>query len=122
LNLRVQAEADLAATLEDPDGYGLPIVLVSPDGVTQEVNGQIMYDTKLIDPETGLDMIIHQPVVTVRRSSLLRVPVAGEKWMVRIPETPDPDATKTLHAVERAPEEGKSIGFMRLYLTKAVQA
>ena len=122
MNLRVQAEADLAQSLEAADDFGLPIVLVSPDGATQEVNGQILYDTKRVDPDTGLDMIVHQPVVTLRRSSLVRIPAAGEKWAVRIPEVPDPAAAKTTHAVERAPEEGKSIGFLRLYLTRAIQA
>jgi hypothetical protein len=122
VNLRVQAEADLAQSLESADDFGLPVILVSPDGAIQEVNGQILYDTKRVDPDTGLDMIVHQPVVTIRRSSLDRIPVAGEKWAVRIPEIPDPDAAKTTHAVERAPEDGKSIGFLRLYLTRAIQA
>lgn len=131
MNLREQIETDLADTLEDPDGYGLPVVLIDPDGniydksandETQDLSGQILYDTTRADPDTGLDIIIHQPVVTLRRSSLSRVPVAGEKWMVRIPETPDPSAVKTTHGIERAPEDGKSIGFIRLYLTKAIQA
>lgn len=129
MNLRVQAEADLAVTLEDPDGYGLPVILIAPDGTrydksandpTQDLSGQILYDTTVTEPETGLDIIVHKPVVTLRRSSLARVPVPGETWAVRIPETPDPTATKTLHTVERATEEGKAIGFVRLYLTKAV--
>jgi len=129
VNLRAQAEADLAVSLEDPDGFGLPVVLISPDGVkydksandaTQDLSGQILYDTTVLSPETGLDMIVHKPVVTLRRTSLARIPLATEKWMIMIPETPDPAATKVLHAIERAPEEGKSIGFIRLYLTEAV--
>jgi len=121
LNLREQIEADLAESLENPDDYGLPVILISPDGEVQDLNGQVLYDTKRVDPETGLDMIISTPVVTLRRSSLTRIPLAGEKWAVRIPETPSSTATKTTHAIERAPEEGKSIGFIRLYLKKAVQ-
>jgi hypothetical protein len=122
MGLRAQIEEDLALTLENPDDYGLPVILVSPDGVTQEVYGQVLYDTKRIDPETGLDMIVPQPVVTVRRSSLTRIPLAREKWAVRIPMTPEYAAAMTTHSIERAPEDGKSIGFVRLYLTKAIQA
>jgi hypothetical protein len=122
LSLRVQIEEDLATTLESADDFGLPIVLISPDGEIQEVNGQILYDTQKLDPETGLDIIVHKPVVTVRRSSLTRIPLGGERWGVRIPEVPDPNAEKTLHMLEQAPEDGKSIGFVRLYLTRAVQA
>jgi hypothetical protein len=122
LNLRVQIEEDLATTLESADDFGLPVILISPDGEIQEVNGQILYDTQKIDPETGLDMIVHKPVVTLRRSSLTRIPAGGEKWGIRIPETPDPDADKTLHMLEQAPEDGRSIGYIKLYLTRAVQA
>lgn len=130
MNLRVQIESDLAVTLEDPDGYGLPIILIGPDGTIydkskndtdQDLSGQILYDTTRVDPETGLDMIVHTPVVTLRRTSLKKIPQPGESWMVRIPEIPDPDAPKTLHKSERAPEDGKSIGFIRLYLTRAIQ-
>jgi hypothetical protein len=122
LNLRVQAEADLAITLENPDDYGLPVKLIDPDGGIQELNGQVLYDTRIVDPETGLPMIVHQPIVALRRSSLTRIPHAGEKWAVAIPEVPDPNADKVLHTIERAPEDGGSIGFIRLYLTKAKQA
>ena len=122
LNLRVQIEEDLATTLESADDFGLPVILISPDGEIQEVNGQILYDTQKIDPETGLDMIVHKPVVTLRRSSLTRIPAGGEKWGVRIPEVPDPNATKILHMLEQAPEDGKSIGYIKLYLTRAIQA
>jgi hypothetical protein len=131
MNLRAQIETDLEQTLEDPNGFGLPVVLVAPDGTVYDKSandpdvdlcGQVLYDSKRVDPETGLDIIIHQPVVTLRRSSLTRVPVAGEKWAVKIPITPNPDADKVTHALERAPEDGGSIGFLRLYLTKAVQA
>lgn len=127
MSLRVQVEEDLFDTLEDPDGWGLPIVLIDPDGntidksandPTADLTGQILYDSSVVNPETGLDMIVHNPVITLRRSSLSRIPVAGEAWMARIPETPDPAAAKILHRVERAPEGGKAIGFIRLYLTR----
>jgi hypothetical protein len=129
VNLRVLAESDLSETLENPDGWGLPIELIDPDGVeyTKSTNdpeadltGQILYDSTRVDPETGLSMIVHTPVISLRRTSLARVPLPSDKgWMARIPETPDPAAAKVLHRVELAPEDGGSIGFIRLYLTRA---
>lgn len=130
MNIRVQAEDDLSATLEDPDGFGLPVFLIDPDGVIydksandveQDLSGQVLYDTIKTNPETGLQIVVHKPVVTLRRTSLTRVPLPGEAWMIAIPEIPDPAATKILHKIELAPEDGKSIGFIRLYLTRTKQ-
>jgi len=131
MNLREQAESDLYDTLEDQEsGFGLPVVLISPSGQkidtsrngNYELSGQILYDTLIVDPQSGLEMVVHKPVVTLRRSSLgSSIPAAGEGWGVMIPETPDRNATKVLHYIERAPEDGKSIGFVRLYLTRAVE-
>jgi len=131
MNLREQAESDLFDTLEDQEtGFGLPVVLIAPDGTKQDksandptldLSGQILYDTLVVDPQSGLEMVIHKPVISLRRSSLDQIPVAGEGWGVMIPETPDRTATKVLHTIERAPEDGKSIGFIRLYLTRAVE-
>lgn len=130
MNLREQVESDLADTLENPDHWGLPVELIDPDGniqtksvndPDQDLSGQILYDTTVVNPETGLEMIVAKPVVTLRRSSLSRIPAAGEKWMIRIPETPDPTAAKVLHRIEQAPEDGKSIGFIRLYLVRATE-
>ena len=127
MNLREQAEADLAVTLEDIKGFGLPVILIDPDGniidksanePTEELTGQILYDTVVVRPETGLETVIPDPVVTLRRSSLSRVPGAGEKWMCIIPKDPSTTAPKVLHLVSRAPQDGRSIGFIRLYLTK----
>lgn len=128
MNLRVDIESDLSETLEDPDGYGLPIILIAPDGTIQtksendadqDLSGQILYDSSIMDPETGLEIVVDKPVITLRRTSLTRIPAAGEKWFIRIPERPDPTAPKSLHSLERPPEHGKSIGFIRLYLTRA---
>ena len=121
-NLRELAELDLMDTLEDPNHWGLPVILTDPDGEIQEVNGQVIYDTIVENPATGGEMIIHKPVVTLRRSSLSRVPAPGEKWLIQIPITPDPEAAKVSFVLGRPSEDGGSIGFIRLYLNKATQA
>jgi len=132
-NLREQAESDLVFTLEDyENGFGLPVQLVAPDGVeyttsandaTKLLAGRVDYDTKVINPETGEEMIIKDPHVTLRRSSLARVPLKGETgWSVRIPLTPSTSASLVTYRLDdRAIEDGGSLGTITLRLTKAVQ-
>jgi hypothetical protein len=123
-NLRVVVESDLGTTLEGD--WGLPVELIAPDGTVYNTKagtddplvGQILYDSREDDPETGAEVIVNKPVVTLRRSSLGRIPAANEKWAVRIPTVPDPAAAKTAFSLERPTELGGAIGFIRLYLVK----
>jgi len=128
VGLRAEIEEALGETLEAE--FGLPVVLTSPDGVrystsandpTAELVGQVLYDTVSQDTD-GNQILDHRPVVTLRRSSLTRVPAAGEKWSVEIPTTPRADSPRETFLVERASEDGGSIGFIRLYLRKAAQS
>ena len=122
LNLREQAEADLATTLEGE--FALPVVLVSPgDGITQNVNGQVLYDTVKFNPDTGEQVVVPDPVVVLRLSSLSRIPKAGETWHVKIPSTPSRTAPLKdfVYSSDKPPEGGESLGIIRLYLQKASQ-
>jgi hypothetical protein len=127
-NLRQKAEADLSRTLEGD--FGLPVILVDPDGntITENVaettlKGQILYSTTRLDPETGEPVIVNNPVVTLRRSSLSRVPIPGERWLVRIPVDPTSGASIGDFIIDpdKSPEGGRDIGFIRLYLRRASQ-
>lgn len=130
VNLRYQVESDLEFTLEGE--WGLPVILIDPDGneiskkagTIEDLKGQILYDTIRHDTETGLPKVVNHPVVTLRRSSLARVPKAGEKWLIRIPVNPVPGAAIENFIIDptRPPEGGASIGFIRLYLRKAIQS
>ena len=127
--LRERIEADLAITLEGE--YGLPVELISPDGekintkkdTTEQLVGQILYDTRTGNPDTGEVVIDNNPIVTLRRSSLSRIPKSGEKWSVKIPIEPKADASLVnfVLTATRSNEGGASIGFIRLYLQKAEQ-
>ena len=136
VNLRELAERDLGRTLEGE--FALPVVLTSPDGIVQSTSensadplnpdtlvGQVLYDIVRDNPDSisGESLVINKPVVTLRRSSLLRVPKPGEKWIVQIPTSPSRTAEleKFMTDATRPPEGGKSIGFIRLYLTRLVQ-
>lgn len=129
VNLRKRVEADLKTSLEKD--WGLPVVLISPDGEIidtsensgEALTGQVLYDTVTTNPETAEPVIVNNPIVTLRRSSLSRVPVSGERWVVKIPVDPDPDANLTEFVISkvRPPEGGRSIGFIKLFLQKAKQ-
>lgn len=117
-NLREAIEASLGHALENAAyGFGLPIVLIAPDGTSQALNGKIIWDHKVFDPETGSTMIVHRPVITVRISSLTRVPVSGEKWLAKIPNAPSRTAPVETYIVQDPETDGRSIGFMRIFLT-----
>lgn len=128
-NLREAVESDLGKSLEGE--WGLPVVLVAPDGTVidtslnsgEALTGQIIYDTVQVNPDTGDSMIVSKPVVSLRRSSLSRIPVSGEKWLVKIPITPSTTATLEDYMIDpsRAVEGGRTIGFVRLYLRKVKQ-
>lgn len=135
INLREQAEKDLKHTLEKE--YGLPLILTDPDGKKydksensadpdnpDDLTGQILYSFVSVNPETGEEMIVNNPIVSIRQSSLARVPVAGETWLFEIPITPNRIADKVPFIMDatRKPEPDGSIGFIRFYLTKAEQA
>lgn len=133
MNIRELAERDLAKTLEDSSsGFGLPVELTAPNGdeqifkknsTTELLTGQILYETVLIDPQTGAQKIIPNPNVSLRITSLDIVPKAGEKWFVRIPIDPSRTAEKFsfVSSGDRDPDTMRSIGYITLYLQKAKQ-
>lgn len=119
---RAIVERHLAVTLEGR--WSLPVNLIDPDGVrTDGLRGQVLYDIRRMNPETGEGVTVNVPVVTLRRSSLTRLPLPGETWLVEIPESvTDPTTVQFLLSSDRPPEGGKSIGFIRLYLQQVEQS
>lgn len=122
VNLREQCESDLAFSLEG--AWSFSIELTSPDGEVNSYKGQILYDVVRTDPVTGDPVILNDPIVVLRKSSLSRVPIAGERWYVRIPVEPSVTAPLNNFIIDstKPPEGGGSLGFIRLYLTKAIQS
>lgn len=124
MGLRELAEAHLAQTLEASEHFGQPVILTDPDGVRHPaVYGQVLYDTRALDSSIGVEVLVHDPVVTVRLSSLARVPLASEKgrWAVQIPESPISGAPLKTYVLGRVSQDGGSIGFIRLYLSAGAQ-
>ena len=57
--------------------------------------------------------------MTLRVSSLNKVPVAGENWYIKVYDVVAGDTKKYVATATRSPENGSDIGFIRLYLQKA---
>lgn len=129
-NLRVRAAED-ARQLNTRD-WGLLIELIGPDGIKYDIDKesgeplkaiQLLYDRTRIIPETGEDMIVPEPIVVLSRLSLERVPIPGEKWTVRIQESPTSLVMiDYIISPTRSPEGGKSLEMIRLYLQKIEQS
>jgi hypothetical protein len=123
VNLRELAETDLGVTLEGE--YGLPINIIFKDGSKQlDIEAQVLYSSISTDPTTLAPIIVEEPVVSVRRSSLDQIPVAGDTAVFQIPNEPRRDADKDDYILSktRAPEKNRSIGFIRYYLQRANQS
>lgn len=127
-NIRYLAESHLKRTLEGE--FGLPVILISPEGEVidtdnnnDDLTGQILYDTIITDIVTGGEVLDNNPIVTLRLSSLPQVPEAGENWAIKIPIVPNPDAeTQTFKLSKSQPPEAKrSLGIITLYLEKTSQ-
>lgn len=129
-SLRQRAEKDLAFSLERE--FKIPVILIDPDGETHDTSendglqlgGQVLSDSISFNPETGDQIVSPNPIVTLRRSSLSRVPEPGEKWIVKIPTSPVEGAPVFDFIIDptKSPEGGRSIGFIRLYLRFAEQS
>lgn len=131
-NLRVTANKDLQRSMESENDWGLLIVLIDPEGNTidtkkdseDRLSGQVLLNYTEYNPDTGEDVIINDPVAVLRLESLTRIPANGEKWIVKLPEKPDPDAAMISYALSptKAMKFNRSLGFVRMYLQKITQS
>lgn len=129
MNLRARVTEDMKRlNLRD---WGGVVEFTSPDGIkytTDNETGetlkavQILYDYRRLNPETGEWLTVNEPVVVMARTSLARIPEAGERWHLRVQLDPlSEDLTDFVLSSTRAPEGGRSVGFIRFYPTKAKQ-
>jgi len=126
LDLRDIGERVLALSLEGP--FGSTVILTGPDGVQQEVRGQVVIEPKHIAEDSrGVEQGGRQSLlttrcsVTLRRSSLNPVPDSEEFWTCEIPLSPMANAPKKTMAVEYVPEGSNSLGLLTLRLVDTEQ-
>lgn len=149
-NLRQLVEKDLSQTLEGE--FKVPVELIGPDGqiynttenlivcgassaicggqnivsgvTSGELGGQVLYNTVRVNPDTGEAMVVNNPIIVLRQSSLRRSFISGENWVIRIPLNVTDFSQKTDFAftATRAHEHSQSIGFVRIYPTRIKQS
>jgi hypothetical protein len=120
VDLRKLSEEFLATSLEGD--FSLPVEIQTPNGAVQTVRAQVLYDRTGEDPQTGETVYVTEPVVVVRRSSLDPLPSPGDRLVVRIPSEPREDADlETYFCFDQSYQGGRSLGMLRLYLTKTEQ-
>jgi hypothetical protein len=116
-NLRALAESHLSVTLEG--AWAIEVDLIGPDGKKQlGLKAQVLYDRTEQNPATGQPVIVNEPVVVLRYSSLNPAPASpNEKWHISMPVSPVASAEKADFVLDpsRAIEGGRSIGIIRLY-------
>lgn len=123
MGIRQQLLEDNIQTIEDVDDFGLPVVLISPEGTVQDKSiqdeskplaGRITY-SHIDEDVDGNEIVCRAPAVTLSLNSLVRVPMAGENWIVRIPPNPDSEILAD-YTYERPPLFMRSLGRVKLYL------
>ena len=134
--LNAQRERDLSVMLEDPNQWGSLVELTAPDGKEYKTSanspdplnplplyGQVLRNSISLNPDTQERLIVAEPVVVLRLSSLERVPQAHEKWFMKFTTDPDPAAELENYSIgeSRAPEIS-TLDFIRLYPIKTVQS
>ena len=121
MSIRALAEQHLVESIEG--GFGIEVILTDKEGKQQTVKGQVLYSRKVQNPITGEDIIVNEPVIVLRVSTLDPVPKTGEQWFIQMPLTPLEGAPKENFLMDKgkAVEGGASIGFIRLYPKKADQ-
>ena len=131
MNLRERAVIDVKN--QNLKNWALPIILQDPDGNTYDTDNetgeelkaiQILYDSTSQNPDTGDIIIVHEPVITIARSSLSRIPIPGETWHIKFPLDPTDEDTLSNYTFipDRSSEGGNSLGFIRIYPLKLVQS
>jgi hypothetical protein len=123
MNMRETIAQDMQSILSNPKEFGLPLELVGPDGVEQTgLYGFITY-ARVNVTETGNEVMVRKPVVTVSKRDLNRIPLSTDfgKWICRIPDRPYTTESLTTYVVEQVLAGGDSFDFVQLHLTAAEQ-
>ncbi len=112
------AAPSLAGTL---DFFNMYNAFRGTGRVYADLRGRVQYDFKEVTP-SGEMIVVRDPMITLRLSSLPRVPQAGEKWAITFPPNPaDPTPKMYMLGGTRAPRLSASIGFIMLFPIQVVQ-
>jgi hypothetical protein len=119
MDLRSIAERDLANPMRD---WGTSIVLCDPDGVVHEVVGQVFANSVRLNPDNGSEVVVYDPRIILRYSTLDRAPISGEVWHVKTSLAPGRPIQNFSIDPSRPIEGGHTIGYLKIYLREVEQS
>lgn len=123
MGIRQQLIKDNRQTIESTKDFGLPVVLIAPDGTKQDrsalddsrpLAGRITYSNYINDLD-GNEIVSRNPTVTLSIDSLTRVPREGENWIAQIPPNPNSELMSD-YTFERPPLLSRGLGRVKLFL------
>ena len=105
--------------------WGIPFIAEPPtgeiltlDNETEQPLKSIQYHgiTTRLDAETGEDILVQEPTITVASNSFAIPPKSGEKWFFKIPTTPVDliDENTELKRYRMSPDNFKHYPMMNL--------
>jgi hypothetical protein len=125
MNIPALAESDLAFTIEGD--FAVPVTLIDPEGtfIEQSLNGGRLRGkvrwARVAASADGVPFSVDAPALTLRRSSLPRIPQSHrEQWVVIMPSGPREDAPLEYWELDKGSsvEGGRTLGKITLPLVK----
>lgn len=112
--------------------FGVHFRAVGPDGIWKNIDAesgeplktmQIIYNSVDEDVQTGAEVIVRTPNVTISNRCLNPFPSPGEHWVFEVPENPMPGASMKQYAMSRDREYREDVlGVTTIYLIEMAQS
>ena len=119
-DLRAQIPIDAQDMLESE--FRCALELIDPNGNEYTgLFGRVLYDSVSVSSD-GIASVVRNPNVTIAIASLSVIPEQGEKWIARINLSNDLEGTLVPYLAERPNDDSRSLGHIRLNLTRLEQS
>lgn len=112
--------------------WGVEYSAMGPDGVWQTVDAesgnplktiQVVYNSVEYKPETGEEVVVRDPNITISTRDLDPFPKEGENWVFRLPESMNPGASTKLYKMKKQNFLREDVlGTCRIYLGEVKQS
>jgi len=112
-------ERDLGEMIEGP--FAVLVELLPPGGAwirTSLRGGPLhgLWTNAYFDTEGGEQVVVNEPCLCLRRSSLSRIPLHDEKWALRVQDTPGIQAMAMyVLSTDKVPKSDMSRGIIYLF-------
>lgn len=108
----IEKEVGQKVVLIDEDGREYEKSALNPEN---DLKGFFVSESLEYDINTGMEVVVDAPVLSLPLRALERIPQDGEKWFIRIQTDPFSDDL-TSFTVSGPPKNSKTIGYINLKL------